>query len=539
MGDCGTMRRDARTGAMGAVLRGKRFTLGVSAALALILAPAPAIAEPVRLDPGALPAVGRVDERFQSYNVEMAEIIGGRFWRPYARMNEAPEAPSASGQAVALNARLFATRPPLDTTNRRLRVLARALGPAYIRVSGSWANTLYFQNDDAPPLSAPPEGYQGVLTRAQWRGVVAFARAVDAKLVTSFAINPAVRDAAGVWTPIQARGFVAYTHAIGGEIYAAELFNEPNLSEHAGGPAHYDGPAFARDMAAFRSFAAQAAPNMLIAGPGDVSTANHTVPGSTSLEELMRAEPRARFDIFSYHFYPAVSQRCSPPVPPVGASAEDALTEAWLASTDIALQARKPLRDRYAPNTPIWLSETGGAACGGTPWDATFLDTFRYLDQMGRLAKQGVGAIFHNTLAASEYALIDDATLEPRPSYWAALLWRRLMGPVVLDAGELRPGFHVYAHCLRGRRGGVSVLAINNGDTPASFEAPLRAEAYMLTAPTAQSATVHLNGQPLAMRSHDRLPQLRPQRLRQANVTLAPGSIGFIALPGANNPNCR
>jgi hypothetical protein len=27
--------------------------------------------------------IGTVDERFQSYNVEMVEVIGGRFWKPY------------------------------------------------------------------------------------------------------------------------------------------------------------------------------------------------------------------------------------------------------------------------------------------------------------------------------------------------------------------------------------------------------------------------------------------------------------------------
>jgi len=27
--------------------------------------------------------IGTVDERFQSYNIEMVEVIGGRFWKPY------------------------------------------------------------------------------------------------------------------------------------------------------------------------------------------------------------------------------------------------------------------------------------------------------------------------------------------------------------------------------------------------------------------------------------------------------------------------
>ena len=38
----------------------------------------------VSLDPAKMPAIGTVDERFQSYNIEMVEVIGGRFWKPYA-----------------------------------------------------------------------------------------------------------------------------------------------------------------------------------------------------------------------------------------------------------------------------------------------------------------------------------------------------------------------------------------------------------------------------------------------------------------------
>ncbi len=35
----------------------------------------------------------------------------------------------------------------------------------------------------------------------------------------------------------------------------------------------------------------------------------------------------------------------------------------------------------------------------------------------------------HNTLATSEYSLIDQDTHMPKPNYWAALLWTRLMVP--------------------------------------------------------------------------------------------------------------
>src|SRR6185295_19661958 len=94
-------------------------------------------------------------------------------------------------------------RPPIDLRNQRLLTLAAALGPAYMRVSGTWANSTYFHDSDDPPPASPPAGFGGVLTRAQWRGVVEFSKAANARLVTSFAISPGVRDDTGAWTPDQ------------------------------------------------------------------------------------------------------------------------------------------------------------------------------------------------------------------------------------------------------------------------------------------------------------------------------------------------
>ena len=113
---------------------------------------------PPRIDPAHMPELGTVDPRYLSYNVEMVEVTGGRFWRPYASLAQAakdtPSAPSAT-QPGDMSA-LFEYRPPLDLANPRLRRLAAALGPAYIRVSGTWQNSTYFQNNDQPAPAQPP-----------------------------------------------------------------------------------------------------------------------------------------------------------------------------------------------------------------------------------------------------------------------------------------------------------------------------------------------------------------------------------------------
>jgi hypothetical protein len=508
---------------------GKRRTSALGALLIVCFSGSSAAASELRLDARALPVIATIDERFQSYNVEMAQIIGAPFWKPYAHMS--PVAEHRGISAAGLGPNLLEARPPVDLYDPRLRNLAAALGPAYVRVSGTWANTVYFQDNDDPPLRNPPPGFRGVLTRAEWRGVLDFAKTVDAKLVTSFAIGAGIRDSSGTWTAVQAKQLIDYTRAIGGTIYAAELFNEPNLSRFGGGPLHYSASDFARDEAIFKSFVAREAPDIKIAGPGGVDVAS--LPAAA----LMSAEPRPHFDIFSYHFYGAVSQRCAPAGAPQGTTADQALTEAWLARTDEAFQREKAVRDTFAPAAPIWITEAAGAACGGEPWDATYLDTFRYLDQMGRLAKQGANAVFHNTLAASEYGLIDETTLRPRPNYWAAVLWRRLMGTTVLDAGPIRPGLHVYAHCLRDSSGGVSLLAIDNGKNAATLALSSPADVYALSAPKLESMDVMLNGRLLAAGPDGQIPALLPVHVEHA-VTLSPASIAFIALPHAANPHC-
>ncbi len=64
-----------------------------------------------------------------------------------------------------------------------------------MRVSGTWANSTYFYDADGPAPKTPPNGFGGVLTRAEWKGVLDFARIADAKIISSVAISPGVRDA--------------------------------------------------------------------------------------------------------------------------------------------------------------------------------------------------------------------------------------------------------------------------------------------------------------------------------------------------------
>ncbi len=316
----------------------------------MLVAVAAAVPAAAQQNPATMPKIGAVDSRFQSYNIEMVEVIGGRFWKPYASKAAVPGA--SSGTPGGIDPSLFEQRTPIDLANLRLRKLAAALGPAYVRVSGTWANTVYFQDSAAPAPASPPEGFGGVLTRAQWKGVIDFTKAVDGQIVTSFSTGGGTRDAAGVWTPVEAKKFLDATHALGGSIAAAEFMNEPTFVTAAGVPKGYGAAAYGRDYAVFLPFVRKTAPEAVVLGPGSVGEGIDFIPGNMLLpsKDLLAAMGPNAVDGFSYHFYGGVSERCSAGMGGKGGTTPAAaLTEDWLGRTGTVEQFYAGLRDTYAP----------------------------------------------------------------------------------------------------------------------------------------------------------------------------------------------
>jgi len=262
--------------------------------------------------------------------------------------------------------------------------------------------------------------------------------------------------------------------------------------------------------------------------------------GELKSEKLLEATGPA-YDIFSYHLYAALSKRCAGTMPALGTTPAAALSEEWLSRPDAIHAYYASLRDRSEPGKPMWLTETADTGCGGNPWAATYLDTFRYLDQHARLAQKGVQVIAHNTLAASDYGLLDESTLEPRPNYWGTFLWHKLMGTTVLKPdASASAGAHLYAHCLSDVPGGVTLLAINTDRTASkTLIVSAASQRYTLTAPDLEGTRVDLNGKELKLGPGDSLPKLNGVRAASGPITLAPASITFLAIRDAHNAACH
>lgn len=500
----------------------------------------------IQINPSQMKQISSVDERFQSYNVEMVEVVGGEFWKPYHLMDSLPTSEAAATYDVSQkNEKMYRQLSPINLADKRLMNLAKGLAPAYVRVSGTWANAIYFQDNDEPRMAKAPSGFVNVLTRDQWKGVINFIKATDSKLVTSFTVSNGVRDDNGVWTPKEAQKIADYTKSLGGAIAAAELFNEPTMPT-AGGEMNknYNGSNFAKDVAAYTAWARKEVPGMLLLGPGSVGEG---IPGVSfamggmkilSTDSMMLADPKPVFGVFSYHYYGAASIRMMQSGP-FSIKAENALSDFWLRRTDTVADYYKGLRDKYNPGKPVWITETAEAAAGGDPFAATFLDCFRYLYQLGSLAKKDIKVIMHNTLAASEYSLIDQDTHLPKPNYWAAFLWSKLMGVNVYEGGKGRPGVYLFAHNMKGKQGGITLLVINTNKDSVSIHIPSDAEQYTLTSKELQGKTVMLNGKELQLGANDELPQITGDAMKVGEARLPATSISFITFASTGNSNVK
>jgi heparanase 1 len=501
----------------------------------------------IAVSPQSMKVLGEVDPRFVSYNVEAVEVTGGRFWAPYKSAAEKAAAAASEthtgNQPAGLDSSLFQYRPPIDLSNPNLRKLAAALGPAYVRVSGTWRNATYFQDNDDPPLKTPPEGFNGVLTRAEWKGVVGFAKAVNAEIVASVATSAGTRDANGVWTPMQAKPWLDYTKQIGGHIAAMEFMNEPTLLSFGGVPKGYDAASFGRDAKIFGVFLRRESPTTIYLGPGSAAEGLPlpSMPGGrrlgiVSTDDLMKATGPI-FDAFSYHFYSMPSHRC---LGESGADPKLLLNSEWLDRDLTVYDFYSRERDIYLPGKNLWLTETGEGSCGGDTWAAQFVDSFRLLDQFGSLAQKSVKSIMYNTLASSDYGMLNEETLEPRPNYWAALLWKRTMGTRSLNPGVVpAKNVRVYAQCMKDSSGGVTLLVLNMDNTSdALLKLPVAGERYSLSSPDLFSQIVQLNGKELRVGPNGSLPSIQGEASEPGTMTFRPLTITFVEMSSAGNRQC-
>ena len=509
------------------------------------------MAERIKLAPEALKPLREMNPLLMSYNVEFAEVTGGTFWKAYtpeqiAGTEEFHVEPSSEGIA-AMYKDLMQVYKPIDLYNEKLRDLARALGPAWVRVSGTWATKTYYDFDGATGGKVP-EGYLNVLTKEQWIGVLDFVKAIGAKLIVSVANCPGLHSAEEPWHPAEAEKLFSLSKEYGVPINAAEFANEPNMMEDTGFPEGYTPAHYRRDQDLFFTWLRENYPECICVGPsttgGDnVKFGRDDGSGSGGVEQLARntcscadllegtTEP---LDVFSYHYYNGLSDRLASIMPAGHWPAEEAASEPYLETALNFAKTYAPLRDKYCPGAEMWVTESGDAGGGGDTWASTYLDVFRTLNELAGFSTITNGVIFHNTLASSDYGFLAREVFDPRPNYFAVLLWNRLMGTTAYDTNEpIREGAHVYAHSRKDGKEGAVYLLLNNSKTETlTVELPRDAERYTLAGEgnNLRATVMTLNGNPLTLGENHTLPEMPPVVQKAGAVELAPGTCTFLVL---------
>ena len=495
----------------------------------------------IKLEPSILKPLHMINSRFTSYNIEMTEVTGGTFWKAYtpeqiAGTEEVPPLDFSKGLSA-----MHQWYDPIDTTNPKLIKLAKELGSLWIRVSGTWATKTYYDFED---VGAAPEGYENRLTKQQWLNLLDFVKAVDGKLMISVANCQGLHSAQEPWNPGQAEKIFALSTEHGVPINAVEFTNEPNMMEGTGFPKGYTPAHFRRDQDLFHKWVRENYPDVLIVGPctadSDAVNGNKEEKGGAGIADVLPSCTTAdlmdgcteKLDVFSYHYYSGISERLGSVMPDMFWPASEALSEGYMGMAGKVARIFAPYRDKYCPGGEMWVTESGDAGAGGHTWASTYLEVPRALNELADFATVTNGVIFHNTLASSDYGWLQHSSFDPRPSYYAVLLWTRLMGNTVFDSGiQTVEGAHVFAHSRKDGKEGVVYLVINNSWKEITLvELPKEAEIYALTGNgKMRSRTLCLNGKELVLGENDELPEMTGMQV-SGKLEIAPGSCAFIVL---------
>lgn len=452
--------------------------------------------------------------------------------------------------------------PSYDLTPPRLLMLARALSPGLLRIGGSAQDKLQYEVDDGracpgyvePQYPCPQQAPSTCLTLRRWHELHQFA--AEANLSLIFGLNachgrPAADRPMDLTATIR---FLNYTARHGLRVHAFELGNE--LDGSYTGSEGVAPEALAEDLASLsdilRSLWPERRTRPRLLAP-DVVVYTGRTQANPYFDRLLssgRVLPTA-LDGITFHQYPY----CANP----NSTAGTVLERGCLAKLTTAAAALSATGARYGLAA---LSGEGSNCWTGGVRNVSdvFLDAFYYAFQLSTMATHGVAAVIRQTLLGQIYQLVNATTLHPNPSYWIALLWRRLVGSSSLNYDAHPPlppsaPLHVSVHCSAVTPGEVIVVAINFASnetydlTPGSADVeiskqsqesaedpaerrPELLDVYLLTGDV-YSRRVSLNGRRLEV-SGSRLPAIAPVQARSP-VRIPPASIAFVQTVATGN----
>ncbi|XP_066566943.1 heparanase [Amia ocellicauda] len=212
-----------------------------------------------------------------------------------------------------------------------------------------------------------------------------------------------------------------------------------------------------------------------------------------------------------------------------------------------------------SPGKKVWLGETSSAYGGGAPGlSDTYAAGFMWLDKLGLAAKLGIDVVIRQVLVGSGSYQLVDSNFDPLPDYWLSLLYKKLVGPEVLNVkvytslGVANRLLRVYLHCSNRngqafRSGAVTLFALNLNKQTATIHLPHQlsnktVDLFLLQPGKGglHSKSVQLNGEVLEMVDDRTLPVLQGSPMPAGTPLKLPAlSFAFYVIKDARVPACR
>ncbi|CAH1782773.1 unnamed protein product [Owenia fusiformis] len=475
----------------------------------------------------------------------------------------------------------------LPDSSPKLLALTRGLSPAYLRIGGTSADFLIFDNtrtdrevypfrrndvldvddifdDDVLFESRAFANKKKVhknytMTGDCFDAIYKFSKQSGYKML--FDLNVLLRKGAN-WDPTNAKMLFDHVQARGYDIdwqlgNEPDLFQEPyiltgkqiepNAFKHALNRT-VSAAQLGLDFVTLRQILSSYSKyrQSLLVGP-DITRPDKTRPVEYLLEFLETAKDS--IDVVTWHHYYSNGRT----------AVVDNFTDPHLLDRlekDIATV--QDIVSKHAPQKKKWLGETSSMYGGGAKdLSDRYVAGFMWLDKLGLMAKSGYDVVIRWSLLRGNYGLIDK-NLNPNPDYWLSFVYKQFVGPQVLqvnatvftDSNGKHQRLRVYAHCTHPKsrypRGAVTIFVLNLYTSAATFSVPrvLNRSAiheYLMTPGPGglSSEYVKMNGQVLQMLDEQTFPTLNPKIYPPGKIQTMPSrTFGFYVFPGANARAC-
>ncbi|XP_017889538.1 heparanase-like isoform X2 [Ceratina calcarata] len=431
--------------------------------------------------------------------------------------------------------------------NRKFLNLASYLAPAYVRIGGTSADCLYFnQTTDiiCERVISPVDGQDisnFTINEELFESIYIFAK--ESKLRMIFDLNVLIRTANNSWDDVNAKSIISFAKHRNMTL-DWQLGNEPNSFRHVFNRT-VTASQLAKDFYRLRQLLNELGyDKSILVGPEVNHVGDEDHKGEHYAETFLKND-KDSVDYVTWHQY-YLNGRDATVRDFINVSTFNYL-QAQIKSMEEAIQSSgRPV--------PMWLSETSTAFGGGAPeLSDRFVAGFLWLDKLGYSASAGINVVTRQSLFGGNYAMIGPDLL-PNPDWWVSVIYKQLVSEKVLQLSSVDHESYVrlYAHCtpesaLISRVSAITIYGVNIEKFPVSinikgipiFEKSAKVFMYALTSNDLQSRTIKMNGRTLKLQPNGRLPPFRPVILEPSNlIILPPYSMVFIVIHGAKIPAC-